>query len=57
MIYNMRNHSPTYCMLKEKILISSYKHVIFLLGEVQQPFALGIIAVMCFDMSHYQSVS
>jgi hypothetical protein len=38
---------------KKKILISPYKHVIFLLGEVQKPFALGIIAVMCFDMSHY----
>ena len=48
----MRNHSSTECMLKEKILILSYKHVIFLLGKVQQPFALGIIAVMCFDIFH-----
>jgi hypothetical protein len=39
-------------MLKEMILISSYNHVIFLLGDVQQPFALGIIAVMCFDIFH-----
>lgn len=36
MIHNMRNHSSTECMLKEKILILSYKHVIFLLGKVQQ---------------------
>ena len=35
-----------------KGLISSYKHVIFLLGEVQRPFALGIIAVICFNIFH-----
>jgi len=39
-------------MLKDKILISSYKNIIFLLGEVQQPFALSIIVVMCFDIFH-----